>query len=313
LKCPTSGVRAMCLASTAGKAQVTTSVSLPVQGTATGLDFEFRLDGSIVEEGSGSSLLNNTDLRAASRFLWIPSLNALVAGSGISTETTLQVGVGSIALGRGAAASGIDSVALGNGSSSTGTNTLATGGGGVSGGFDGIAMGSGANSGASETIAIGGYADAGAQGAIAIGYDSTANGEYSSAIGQTVKANGYASTAMSVDTTANGELSTAQGYKTTATAAGDFVVGSLNTGMSEPGATTPQSSTTWVSSDPLFEIGDGNPTLSSPTPSDALVIYKNGDAVFSGPGISGNGVSTVTAPTFVTTQASGDIPMYTGN
>jgi hypothetical protein len=73
-------------------------------------------------------------------------------------------------------------------------------------------------------------------------------------------------------------------------------------GISETGATP--NSTSWVSTDPLFEVGNG---ISNTAKSDAFIIYKNGDASFPAT------TSKVTAATFVTTQTSGDIPMYTGN
>ena len=50
----------------------------------------------------------------------------------------------------------------------------------------------------------------------------------------------------------------------------------------------------WVASDPLFEVGNGTYQARS----DALVVYKNGNAAFQG---------------VVTVAPGGDIPMYTGN
>jgi hypothetical protein len=70
-----------------------------------------------------------------------------------------------------------------------------------------------------------------------------------------------------------------------------------------------------VLTDPLFEVGnggdpygDGNPSTSEP--SDAFVVYKNGNAAVQGNLSSGG---TFTAPSVVLTTQSGDIPMYTGN
>ena len=83
-------------------------------------------------------------------------------------------------------------------------------------------------------------------------------------------------------------------------------MGTCNLGLSETGATP--NLTSWVPTDPLFEIGNGgNSWTGNPNAvnsSDALVVYKNGDTAVQG---------TVTAPTFVTTAPAGDIPMYTGN
>ena len=62
-----------------------------------------------------------------------------------------------------------------------------------------------------------------------------------------------------------------------------------------------------MATDPLFEVGNGsgsrfdNPPIGNPDatgPSDALVVYKNGNAVLQG--------TLQVAP-------GGDIPMYSGN
>ena len=145
---------------------------------------------------------------------------------------------------------------------------------------------------------------------------------------------GSVSTATGQWTIASGDLSTASGLYTTAQAYNSFVVGTCNIGGGN--------STSWVSTDPLFEIGNGVPgtpgmrsksgywTWSPPsspawtnyssdsgyyippqpaTPpvptstSDAFVVYKNGNAAVQG---------TFTAPKVILTAPTGDIPMFTG-
>jgi hypothetical protein len=76
-----------------------------------------------------------------------------------------------------------------------------------------------------------------------------------------------------------------------------LTIGTYNLNKSETAGTP--SSTSWVSADPLLEIGNGT----SSTHSDALVVYKDGDVAAKG---------NVTAPTFVTAAPSGDIPMFAG-
>jgi hypothetical protein len=97
---------------------------------------------------------------------------------------------------------------------------------------------------------------------------------------------------MGSSTTASGGSSTAAGANTSANSTDSFVLGAYNVGLSETG-TTPNS-TSWVSTDPLFEVGNGTSTAKS----DALIIYKDGSSQFAGP---------------VKIPQSGDIPMYTGN
>ncbi|MEI9999721.1 MAG: hypothetical protein WDO13_11470 [Verrucomicrobiota bacterium] len=58
---------------------------------------------------------------------------------------------------------------------------------------------------------------------------------------------------------------------------------------------TSYNQTAWVPTDPLFEIGNG---ASSSSLSDALIIYKNGNATLQG---------------VLTAAPGGDIPMYSGN
>ena len=80
-----------------------------------------------------------------------------------------------------------------------------------------------------------------------------------------------------------------------------FVIGACNVGLNANGGTP--SANSWSAIDPAFEIGNGgngswagNPALNQA--SDALVVYRNGNAVFQG---------------VVQVAAGGDIPMYNGN
>jgi hypothetical protein len=101
----------------------------------------------------------------------------------------------------------------------------------------------------------------------------TASGPDSFASGYDTTASGTDSMASGYGTTASGVDSTASGSDTTAAAQDSFVIGAYNGGL---GIT--ESGTTWVATDPLFEIGNG----ASGAPSDALVVYKNGNTVVSG-------------------------------
>lgn len=168
----------------------------------------------------------------------------------------------------------------------------------------------------------GGTATGGAS--LASGSYSTASGYSSTAVGVGATAIGFGSTSMGYNTTASGYYSTAMGYYTSASAYDSFVMGTCNVGLNASGGTA--SATSWVATDPLFEVGNGgngyggcNPAASGP--SDALVVYKNGNAVVQGNVTTGGSISTtgitstgaISAGGVITAQPGGDIPTFTGN
>jgi hypothetical protein len=99
-------------------------------------------------------------------------------------------------------------------------------------------------------------------------------------------ASGSEATAIGTNVTASGTYATATGDATTANTYDSFVMGTYNVGGGN--------ATTWVATDPLFEIGNGT---SSSAKLDAVVVYKNGSMTVQGP---------------ITAAAGGDIPMFTG-
>ncbi len=110
---------------------------------------------------------------------------------------------------------------------------------------------------------------AGATGSVAIGDDVSSGGNFATvAIGNHLTVNCWSATAL-----------------------GCYNVGSGNENA-------------WVATDPLLEVGNGTAS----TPSDALVIYKNGNATLQGALTAQGGV--VVSPDSV---AQTDIPMYAGN
>ncbi len=118
----------------------------------------------------------------------------------------------------------------------------------------------------------------------AMGNGSTASGNYSTAMGNHSVALGSYSTATGQRTTASGIYSTAMGYYTIASAFNSFALGRYNTGGG--------SASSWLSSDPLFEIGNGTST----TPANALTVLKNG---------------TITAPSFDLVEITDDKALTT--
>jgi hypothetical protein len=255
------------------RAQIFTA---PLQASTTGtnpVDFEFRADGTLVAIGnSGVGSLLTGDEGAGTRMVWFPSLGAFRAGSVDGTEwDQSSIGTGSIALGINTTASGYASTAAGGGT--------------TAGGDDSVAMGGGSVAYGQWSVALGGYAGVVGFASIALGYQTAVYGDESTGMGSWTLATGEYSTAMGTATTASGNYSTASGYNTVAASYASFATGYYNVG----GGTADS----WIDTDPLFEIGNGTST----TPADALVVYKNGNAVLQG--------TLQVAP-------GGDIPMYTG-
>lgn len=268
-----------------------------------------------------------------------------ITGPTLSLNGGIATGPYSFAEGSHSTASSFYSTAMGNSTASSAYatamgNSIASGGNATAMGnstansLDTTAMGRSTASGW-YTTAMGvstasGYFDSAMGGSTANGWacatamgSSTASGPYATAMGASTASGTYA-TAMG-QSSASGFWATASGNDTTAQAYDSFVIGSCNVGGGNLSV--------WVSTDPLFEIGNGIvPTGANnwtASPSDALVVYKNGNTSVQGSlsaggpitttgAISGASVSstgTVTAPTFVTTalHGSGDIPMYQGN
>jgi hypothetical protein len=114
---------------------------------------------------------------------------------------------------------------------------------------------------------------------MALGFSTSANNDYSTATGSHTTASGLISTAMGSYTTASGEASTAMGASTTAsgshstatgngTVAGAYLcvaMGRYNVGGG--------AATSWVSTDPIFEIGIG---ADASNKANAVTVLKNG-------------------------------------
>ncbi|WP_262508024.1 tail fiber domain-containing protein [Winogradskyella thalassocola] len=99
-----------------------------------------------------------------------------------------------------------------------------------------------------------------------------ATGEHSVAFGLSTTASGKYSTATGIATTASGIYSTALGYGTKAESFRSFAIGSYNIGGGYAGVPeNPNSTLSWVGTDPLFEIGNGRNARSN-----ALTVLKNG-------------------------------------
>ena len=247
----------------------------PLQASTSGanpVDFEFRTSGLMIAKGSAAGGLFSTDQGAGIRLLWYPAQAAFRAGEVTTTQWnsasigdhSAAFGLNTIASNRGSSAFGVYTTASGYASTAFGNSGVAAGGGSV-------VMGRSCTSSNYTSMAFGFYATSSGMAALATGGSTTASGSYA-----------FAANSGSL---ASGSASTAFGNQTTAAALDSFALGTYNLG----GGTA----TAWVGTDPLFEIGNGTSAIKS----DALVVYKNGNAAFQG---------------VVTVAPGGDIPMYTG-
>jgi len=237
--------------------------------------------GQFVDGGTFGATDTLLTTGAGTRMVWYPSKAAFRAGTVSGTQwDSANLGHYSTAFGRNTTASGDYSTASGYGTTASGRCSTAMGEGLASNDWS-TAFGTGQATGEFST-AFGYYNSASGYASTASGYHTVANGFASTASGYATTASGYDSIAFGRETTAIGNFSTASGAYTTASAYADFVLGRFNTG----GGTT--NSTTWVSTDPLFEVGNGT----SGTHADALLLKKNGTMTVQG---------AITAPAFITT------------
>jgi hypothetical protein len=291
--------------------------------TAKGSKGGFSVGGRTDTKGAGDEYFSITNSKTPQivnpskpKILWYPSKSAFLAGQ-VLIESPDSVGLYSIAVGDSAKAIGNNSQAFGyrpiarsDYSTAIGNNALASGN--VS-----FALGSGAKATGNYSFAFGstGLNEDGT----AAGNLTTASGNYSFAFGQGSSSAGYGSFTYGMNTSASADYSTAiglgssalgrgsmsLGYYTTAQAYKSIVLGTYNK------ATGSEDASNWVSTDPLFVVGNGTsgysfirflgkggiikpilpiinpiyiyrPPLFTPVPSNAFMLFKNGNAVLGG-------------------------------
>ncbi len=184
--------------------------------------------------GSGTAL----NLGTGTRMHWYPQKAAFRAGYVDGTQwDDANIGAYSTALGYCTTASGYYSMAMGANITASGDYSTA--------------MGEGTTASGENSTAMGRYTTAEGFSSIAMNGQTTASGMYSIAMGMSTTASGNYSTAM-------GSVSTAQAYASVA-------IGRYNLGTG--------STSSWVSTDPIFEIGIG---INSFNKENALTVLKNG-------------------------------------
>lgn len=214
---------------------------------------EFMVVGT---HGAGSTL--NTS-GAGTRMFFYPLKSAFRAGFVSAAQWDNSM------IGNYSTATGYNTSASGDYSSAMGYNTKA-------GNWYSLASGWSTNASGQTSTALGAFTTASGTTSIAMGGSSTASGTISTAMGGSTIASGDYSTAMGGSTIASGNYSTAIGVNTTSESYGQTTIGSHNL---PKGAENPSS---WITTDPLFVIGNG--TGSGASRSNAMMVLKNGQTGF---------------------------------
>ncbi|MBB5353872.1 hypothetical protein HNR46_004136 [Haloferula luteola] len=232
-------------------------------------------DGSSVEPSiliGGSPVVTESELDGRDYLPRVAGTGATAGGSAYFAlgDAASASGTRSLAIGDGAVADGTDSLALGAGSDvgEYGEGSVAFGGGIVNAAYS-MAFGAGQSYGAYGLATTGGVVlnNSGT----AIGGLDTDFGNWPGSV-----ASGLGSASIGgIGSRADGFSSFASGFWTKAVASHSVALGSLNI------ADASSSTTTWVETDPLFELGNGNAPRASTEPSsasrsNAIATLKNG-------------------------------------
>ncbi|RLD21815.1 MAG: hypothetical protein DRI69_03020 [Bacteroidetes bacterium] len=194
-------------------------------------------------------------------------------------QNTEAIGSRSTALGNSSLASGSSSFAAGSDTEAIGINSTAIGFRSKANGNYSTAMGYRSIANGSQSVAMGFDSEANGLYSFATGFRTVAQGTASVSIGRQTEAIGNYSLAISRNTDAIGDYSIASGYYTEAigdrsvslghyTKAGSYAslaLGKFNVGLGND--------STWVATEPVFEIGNGT---SDGARANALTVLKNG-------------------------------------
>lgn len=228
----------------------------------------------------------------------------------------------SMAVGRYSNAGDTGGIALGESADAMGQYAIAYGRGTISYGGGGIAFGEFAKAYSSKVVAMGYCAEVSgrysvsiglnsnvgyncenaivvgtnaeavnASNGIAIGVSSAVSAISSLAVGAVASASAYASTAVGYYASASAVYSSSFGCRTTSKSYMQTTIGAYNDDSQA------ESVSRWIDTDPIFVVGNGKDEENR---SNAMVIYKSGDAKLNG---------KITANSVVVTEPSGGISM----
>jgi len=202
-----------------------------------------------------------------------------------------------VALGRDVVASGSHATALGTAASASGEAAVALGQHTTANNTASTALGYYTTASGKYSTAMGGTTTASGESATAMGVQTLASGAYATAGGDHSTASHTAATAFGQNCTASAQGSVAAGYYCTASGSSSVALGHQNNASgdnsralgnytnaeSQCSAAFGQynvgggSATSWVGSDPLFEIGIGTSSFSR---ANAVTVKKSGDVTF---------------------------------
>jgi hypothetical protein len=122
------------------------------------------------------------------------------------------------------------------------------------------------------SFVTGNYSSASGFGAVALGDHASASGDYSYCLGHLSSAPGLGAITLGYGSVAHGDYSISMGNNSYAESFGEFVIGRYN--IHSLG-----NANTWVSTDPLFIIGNGTDFMNE---NNAFIVYKNGNTEIGG-------------------------------
>jgi hypothetical protein len=163
-------------------------------------------------------------------------------------------------------AKGQNSFAAGFSNEASGAASTTLGLGNIASGNISTAFGNGTFASALNSTAFGVSTQATGNVSTAMGYQTVASGLSSTSSGNITIASGNSSTAMGYSTRASGDYTTAMGFNAIASSYASTAIGRFNIAGGF--------NTSWVDTDPLFEIGTG---ISIENRSNALTVLKNGN------------------------------------
>lgn len=214
------------------------------------------------------------------RMMWYPDKAAFRVGQVTGTEWD-TIGIASFAagyntrarqqystaIGANASAKGVNSVAIGRDVKAHTTSSLAIGGESNALGMSAASIGLMNNSLGDFTLTVGNSNNAYGEASIALGSGNTVNGSSAMAVGTFNTANGFYSTAIGVNSFATGDFANTFGFSIKSNSFLQTTLGQYN---DTTFAVDPFS---WVPTDPLFVIGNGDEVNLH----NALTVLKNGN------------------------------------
>ena len=249
---------------------------------------------SLTTTGSGLSTLVSGVLNIPSPSVGTGTGGTLSVWSGSGSSTTLTdgpikkgVGNNSVIIGSTGSmtADGEASIAIGSANTSTGSISVALGDTTTASGDSSFSAGKDTTASGDFSTALGNGTQATTNGATALGYFSQATGTFSTSMGQGTIASGQSSVAMGRLTTASGQYSSSIGKDNISATVSSVTIGEGLTsqayketimGTFASDATTTPTTGSWVATDRLFTIGNGDTDASKST---AFSILKNGITV----------------------------------